>query len=307
MVYTVTFNPAVDYLVYLDDLRAGEIRRAKREAVYFSGKGINVSKVLTCLGVENTALGFLAGFTGRAIADALEQEGIRGDFCYLPSGMTRINVKLRHGMETDINCSGPDIPEESLAELYEKLKNLKADDLLILSGSIPPSLSKNVYSDILGTVGARGVRTVVDADGALLLNALPRQPFLIKPNREELSAVLGRELCSERELIRGAQKLQAFGARNVLLSLGGDGAILCTEAGDIYRMGVAEGVCVNSIGAGDSMLAGFVAGYLSSGGDFAYALRLGTAAGAASAFSEGLATKEKIEAIMKNLSAAVKM
>ena len=301
MVYTVTFNPAVDYLVYLDDVRLGEIQRARKEAVYFSGKGINVSKVLLALGVENTALGFLAGFTGQAIADGLSAEGISTDFCFLPSGMTRINVKLRHGMETDVNCAGPDIPGESLSELYGKLQGLGTGDVLILAGSVPPSVPKTVYAETLRCVAGRGVLAAVDADGALLGNSLEMRPFLVKPNREELSTLLGRALATDETLIEGAKELQMRGARNVLLSLGGDGAIFLGESGEIYRMGVAEGNCVNSIGAGDSMLAGFLAGYLQSGGDFRYALRLGTAAGAASAFSEGLATKQNIDEIMCTL------
>lgn len=301
MVYTLTMNPAVDYLIYLDELCPGEIQRAKREGIYFGGKGINVSRVLTALGTENVALGFLAGFTGRAIADGLTAEGIRTDFCFLPSGMTRINVKLRHGTETDVNCTGADVPAKAMEELYGKLTEIRAGDVLVLSGSIPRSLPKTMYAEILARVSDREVLTVVDADGELLLRALSCAPFLVKPNREELEAVLGRSLKTDPDLIDGARELQTLGARNVLVSLGGDGALLLTEAGEIYRMGAAEGKLVNSVGAGDSMLAGFLAGYLTSGGDAAHALRLGTAAGAASAFSEGLATGEGIAAILKAL------
>lgn len=298
MVYTVTFNPAVDYLVYLSDIRIGEIQRADSEAYYFSGKGINVSKVLHTLGIPNVATGFLAGFTGRAIADALEAEGIEQDFCFLPSGNTRINVKIRHGKETDLNCCGPVIPASSLYALYEKLDRLCDDDILILSGSVPKSVPKAVYAEVLRRVSRTGVLTVVDADGELLQNALPQCPFLIKPNREELSALLHTPMECDATLLFGAKELQHRGARNVLISLGGDGAMLCTEDGAVYRIGAAVGQCVNSIGAGDSMLAGFLAGYLTHGGDFTEALRLGTAAGAASAFSEGLGTKEQIEKLL---------
>lgn len=306
MVYTVTFNPAVDYLVYLSEMKLGAVQRADREVYYFSGKGINASKVLTALGVENTALGFLAGFTGRAIADALTAEGIRHDFSYLPSGNTRINVKIRHGMETDLNCQGPDIPKSAIEAFYEKLKALQAGDLLILAGSVPKSLPKTVYADVMRQVEGRGVTVIVDADGDLLRNALSCRPFLIKPNREELEALLGREMDSEDALTEGARELQRRGARNVLVSLGGDGAILLSESGEVYRMDAAQGDCVNSIGAGDSMLAGFVAGYLGSGGDLSHALRLGTASGAATAFSEGMATRDAIEAILKSLPAPKK-
>lgn len=303
MIYTVTMNPAVDYLVYLDALRVGEIGRSAGEAFYFSGKGINVSKVLRNLGVESTALGFLAGFTGHAIADDLTSCGIPQDFCFLPSGNTRINVKIRHGAETDLNCGGPEVPEASLAEFYGKLARLEAGDTLILSGSVPRGLPKTVYADVLRAVSDREVRTVVDADGELLLNALAEHPFLVKPNREELSALLKREIRTARGVLDGAGILQRRGARNVLVSLGGDGAMLLTEDGHVYRIGVAEGKLLNSIGAGDSMLAGFLAGYAETE-DFAHALRLGTAAGGATAFSEGLGTGEEIGRILGTLPMA---
>lgn len=301
MVYTLTMNPAIDYTVYLDELRVGEIQRACREGICFGGKGINVSRVLTVLGVENVALGFLAGFTGRAIADGLSAEGLRTDFCFLPSGMTRINVKLRHGTETDVNCTGADISAEALTGLCDKLEVLREGDVLVLAGSTPRGISKTVYADILALVSGRGILSVVDADGELLLRSLPCAPFLIKPNREELESVLGRSLKDDRSVVDGARELQRCGARNVLVSLGGDGALLLTESGEVYRMDAAAGECVNSVGAGDSMLAGFIAGYLASSGNVEYALRLGTAAGAASAFSEGLATREGIDAILRTL------
>ena len=299
MIYTVTLNPAVDYLVYLPALSVGEIQRSTREAFYFSGKGINVSKVLLTLGMESVALGFLAGFTGRAIADALTEEGIRHDFCFLPKGSTRVNVKIRHGAETDLNCQGPDIPEEPFAMLVEKLSRLSDGDVLILSGSVPKTLRKDAYAQMMQSVSGKGIRTVVDADGELLLNSLSERPYLVKPNREELSAVLQKPLLSDDALIEGARELQKRGARNVLVSLGGDGAMYCTESGEVYRIGAAQGDCVNSIGAGDSMLAGFVAGLCT--GDPVYALRLGSAAGAATAFAEGMATKEEIDRIFRSL------
>ena len=307
MIYTVTLNPAVDYLLYLPEMRIGEIQRSDREIFDFSGKGINVSKVLTELGVETTALGFLAGFTGRAISEALAEDGVRQDFCFLPSGNTRVNVKLRHGRETDINGQGPDIPEASIGALLWKLRGLTDKDILVLAGSCPKRLRRTIYAEILEKVAPTGVTTVVDADGELLRYALPMRPFLVKPNREELSGILGKPLDSDGAVLEGARKLMEYGARNVLVSLGGDGAILCAESGEGYRIGAVSGTCVNSIGAGDSMIAGFLAGYLSGGGDFEAALRLGSAAGAASAFSEGLGTRLEIEALLRRVPAPVRI
>ena len=325
MIYTVTFSPAIDYLMYLDTVKVGTIQRSAREAIYFSGKGINVSKVMKTLGVETTVLGFLAGFTGRAIADELLSCGIACDFCFLPEGNTRINVKLRHGeagsyttaisgstlnidistksgTETDINAQGPDVPEASLEELYGKIEMLSADDVLIVSGSAQRSLPRDVYQTVLLKASERGARTVLDADGELFRNGLKARPFLVKPNREELAALLGHSVDTDRKVLAAVREVQEMGARNVLVSLGADGAIFVSESGDAYRMGVAKGTCVNSIGAGDSMLAGFLSKYL-TGGSIEDALLTGTAAGAATAFSEGLATREDIEAIRKKIRA----
>ena len=309
MIYTVTLNPAVDYLVYLDRLACGEIQRSTSEAFYFSGKGINVSKVLKTLGMPALALGFLSGFTGRAIADAMREEEIPADFCMLPSscGNTRINVKLRHGEETDVNCTGPVIPDSALSSLKEKLSCAQKGDVVILSGSVPASLPKTVYADLLRLISDKDIVTVVDADGDLFTNALSYRPFLVKPNDEELVRVTGMPCSSDDEVLRAAAVLQKRGARNVLVSLGSRGAILLTEGGEAYRMGVAEGKLYNSIGAGDSMLAGFLAGYLQSGGDFASALRLGTATGGATAFSEGLCTKEAVDALLQDLPQPMKI
>ena len=309
MIYTVTLNPAVDYLVYLDRLTCGEIQRSTSEAFYFSGKGINVSKVLKTLGMPALALGFLSGFTGRAIADAMREEEIPADFCMLPPscGNTRINVKLRHGAETDVNCTGPVIPETELSALTEKLLSLQKGDVVILSGSVPASLGKTVYADLLLLLSDKDVLTVVDADGDLLMHALPHRPFLVKPNDEELVRVTGMPCDSDDEVLLAAEELQKRGARNVLVSLGSRGALLVTEDKAASRMGVAEGKLYNSIGAGDSMLAGFLAGYLQSGGDFASALRLGTATGGATAFSEGLCTKEMVDALLSALPRPTKI
>ena len=307
MVYTVTLNPAVDYYVYTEELRVGEVGRATRESLSFGGKGINVSRVLSALGVQNKALGFLAGFTGHAIEEALQGEGLSTDFCFLPSGLTRINVKLRHGAETDVNGTGAAIPAEALPLLYERLRGLKGGDSLVLAGSAPHGLPETVYGDILSYASDKGVYTAVDASGALLLHALREKPFLVKPNQEELIAVLGRPLSTESEQIRGARELQARGARNVLLSRGKDGALLLLESGECYRMDAPHGECVNSVGAGDAMLAGFLSGFLGTDGDASYALRLGTAAGSATAFSAGFPTCEEIETVLCTLGDPVRI
>lgn len=300
MIYTVTCNPAVDYLMYFEDLSIGAIQRSVREAYYFSGKGINVSKVLKTLGHDSVALGFLAGFTGAAIADDLTAWGIAQDFCMLKEGNTRINVKIRHGKETDLNAQGPIIPDRAIAALHAKLGTLRDGDVLILSGSIPKSMAKTAYAEMLRTVKGKNVPVFVDADGELLRNALPERPFFIKPNREELEALLGRAMQSDGELLAGARELQGLGARNLLISLGGDGAMLCLENGEAYRIGAAKGTCISSSGAGDSLLAGFVAQWTQTG-DVLSALRNGSAAGAATAFSEGLATKDDVLRILETL------
>lgn len=309
MIYTVTMNPAVDYLVYLDSLSCGRIQRSTSEAFYFSGKGINVSKVLKTLGMPALALGFLSGFTGRAIADAMREEEIPADFCMLPPscGNTRINVKLRHGAETDVNCTGPVIPADALEDLALRLDRAEKGDVVILSGSVPASLPKTVYEELLGRLSGKGLITVVDADGELFTSTLVHRPFLVKPNDEELVRVTGMPCGTDDEVLLAAENLQKRGARNVLVSLGGRGAILLTEGGEAYRMGVAAGELCNSIGAGDSMLAGFLAGYLQSGGDYAFALRLGTATGGATAFSEGLCTRGKVDALLQDLPQPTKI
>ncbi len=307
MVYTVTVNPAVDYYVYTDALRVGEIGRATGETVSFGGKGINVSRVLSAFGVENRALGFLAGFTGRAIEEALREEGIDTDFSFLPGGMTRINVKLRHGAETDVNGLGAEVPVEALPLLCDRLSALREGDVLVLAGSSPRGLPDTVYGDILAHVSGSGAYTVVDASGELLLYALREKPFLVKPNLKELETVLGRTLPTEDDLLWGARKLRTLGARNVLLSLGKDGAMLLLESGEGYRISAARGECVNSVGAGDAMLAGFLAGYLITGGDAAYALRLGSAAGSATAFREGFPMRGDVEAVLGSLGDPVRI
>ena len=295
MIYTVTFNPAIDYVVRLDaPLEVGQVNRACGEDCVLGGKGINVSGVLAQLGCPSVALGFVAGETGAWLERGLAAQGLHTDFVHLENGMTRINVKIKAGQETELNGAGPDIPDEALHQLEEKLDGLTENDVLILAGSIPASLPQDVYERLLARLDGRGVRCVVDATRALLVNVLPYHPFLIKPNNHELGEIVGRVLTTDEEIIAAARTLQQKGARNVLVSMAGDGALLVDENGEMHRIGCPKGKVVNSVGAGDSMVAGFVAGYLQSG-SYEQALRLGTACGSATAFSLGLATKEKIE------------
>lgn len=298
MIYTVTFNPAIDYVVWLDGLRPGAVNRARRELIQFGGKGINVSVMLGRLGMESTALGFLAGFTGRAVEQGLVQDGIKTDFIHLDEGFTRINVKLKGGEETEINGQGPAIPAGALEALFRRLDRLTGEDILVLAGSIPSSLPGDIYERILARLDGRGVRAVVDAEGELLCGVLPYRPFLVKPNHLELEAVFGRELRSEEERRVCAGELRKRGARNVLVSLAGDGALLLDETGTFPRIAAPRGAVCNSVGAGDSMVAGFLAGWLNTW-DYAQALRLGVASGSATAFSDGLATGEAVEELLK--------
>ena len=300
MIYTVTFNPAIDYVVHMPRLQHGSVNRVRQEDVFFGGKGINVSTVLQRLGVDTAALGFLAGFTGAAIEQGLQQLGVRTDFVHLPTGLTRINVKIKADTETEINGRGPDIDDASLNQLLMQLDTLRDGDMLVLAGSIPHSLPDTIYEQILRRLQGRGVRTVVDAEGDLLSRVLPYHPFLIKPNHIELGGIFGRTLHSDSEIASCARQLQQRGARNVLVSMAGAGALLLDEDGAVHRMGVPAGQVRNSVGAGDSMVAGFLAGYLETG-DYAHALRMGTAAGSATAFSEGLATKEDILHLLNTL------
>ena len=297
MIYTVTFNPALDYVVFLDGLKLGEINRATRESIFYGGKGINVSTILNMLGMETTALGFVAGFTGKAIEEGLAAEGMHTDFIRLPEGNSRINVKVKHGDETEINGRGPDISGEALDAMFGKLDRLGEGDVLVVSGSIPATLPSDIYERILARLEGRGIRTVVDATRDLLCNVLPYKPFLIKPNNLELGEIFGRELKSDEEIRDCAAQLQQRGARNVLVSMAGDGSLLLDETGACHRLGVPKGKVLNSVGAGDSMVAGFLAGWLEKG-DYAYAHRLGAAAGSATAFSDGLATGEEIRALL---------
>ena len=299
MVYTVTFNPAIDYVVHTGEMRLGATNRSEREEMYFGGKGINVSIVLRELGIPSKALGFTAGFTGEAIEKGLAGMGIDTDFVRLDKGNSRINVKIKAAEETELNGQGPDIDDRAIAALFEKLSRLTDGDTLILAGSIPSSLPSDIYERILGRLSGNNIKAVVDATKDLLLNVLKYKPFLIKPNSHELGEMFGVELTSDEDIEKYARKLKEMGAVNVLVSMAGDGALLIDEYGKKHRCGVCKGTVKNSVGAGDSMVAGFTAGSLN--GDYEYALKLGTAAGGATAFSDGLAQKEKIAELLKTL------
>ena len=301
MIYTVTFNPAIDYVVRLDTpLEVGEVNRAKGEDCVLGGKGINVSGVLAELGCRSTALGFVAGETGAWLERGLAAQGITTDFIHLAQGMTRINVKIKAGQETELNGAGPNIPEAAMQALEAKLDALQKDDVLILAGSIPACLPQTTYERLLARLQGRGVRAVVDATQNLLLKVLPYEPFLVKPNNHELGEIVGRTLTTDADITAAARTLQEKGARNVLVSMAGDGALLLDEKGEVHRIGTPKGRVVNSVGAGDSMVAGFVAGWMQTR-SYSFALRLGTACGSATAFSLGLATKADIDALLATM------
>ena len=301
MIYTVTFNPAIDYIVRMDKFIPGATNRVSYEQVLGGGKGINVSIVLKNLGLDSTALGFMSGFTGREILRQLHSFGCQSDFIELPEGFSRINVKIKtQQQETEVNGQGPDIPQAAIDELYKKLDKLSAGDTLVLAGSIPKSLPDSIYEDIMARLEGRGINIVVDATKKLLLNVLKYKPFLIKPNNHELAEMFNVELKSHDDIIKYAKKLQEQGARNVLISMGGDGAILVAEDGTTSYSPVPKGTLVNSIGAGDSMVAGFLTGYHEKK-DFRFAFLMGVATGSASAFSENLATRPEVEALLSTL------
>ena len=300
MIYTITFNPALDYIVHVDHFTLGEINRTTKEQVFYGGKGINVSAMLANLGFDNIALGFVAGFTGAEIEKRVAGIGVQTDFVHLRQGMSRINVKLKSDLETELNGAGPEITPPDVEELYRKLEQLGAEDTLILSGSIPVGLDDRIYQDIMERLKGRGIRIVVDATKDLLLEVLRYHPFLIKPNHHELGELFGVTTETEEEIIRYAGVLRERGACNVLISMAGDGAILLAEDGRIYRRKPPRGTVKNSVGAGDSMVAGFTAGYLRSG-NYEEALKLGTAAGSASAFSDGLADRAAVMSLYQSL------
>ena len=301
MIYTVTFNPSLDYIVSVDDFQLGLTNRTSSELMLPGGKGINVSTVLGNLGIESTALGFVAGFIGQEIIRRMGEMGIRSDFIVLENGVSRINVKLKSIDGTEINGAGPEISEEAVDCLMKKLDILGRGDILVLAGSIPATLPSDVYERIMGRLQGKDIRIVVDATKDLLLNVLKYHPFLIKPNNHELGEMFDVVLKTNDEIIEYAKKLQEKGARNVLVSMAGDGAILITEEGEVHVTPCPKGEVKNSVGAGDSMVAGFITGYLRSNGDYNEALKMGTAAGSATAFSEDVATGEKIMELYKTL------
>lgn len=293
MIYTVTFNPSLDYIVSVDDFKSGLTNRTSSELILPGGKGTNVSTVLKNLGLESTALGFVAGFTGNEIVKRLNDMGIKSDFISIENGISRINLKLKSIDGTEINGAGPDISEEKVNELMDKLNQLKEGDVLVLAGSIPSSMSDNIYRDIMADLKDRGVMIVVDATKDLLLNVLEYHPFLIKPNNHELGEIFDVKLTTREEVIPYGRKLQEKGARNVLVSMAGEGAVLIAEDGQVFDAPAPKGKLINGVGAGDSMVAGFVAGWIEKQ-DYEYAFHMGVASGSASAFSENLATKEEI-------------
>ena len=297
MIYTVTFNPSLDYIVTVNDFRMGVVNRTSREILFPGGKGVNVSMVLKNLGCESTVLGFAAGFTGQELTRLLEEKGITADFIHVKNGTSRINVKLRAQKETEINGQGPRIAGEDIQRLYKKLDGLQDGDILVLAGSIPDTMPGSMYMDIMQHLQDKKLNIVVDATKDLLVNVLPYRPFLIKPNNHELGEIFHTIITDKDEVVRYAKALQEKGARNVLVSMAGEGAVLVTEDGKEYRTEAPKGTVVNSVGAGDSMVAGFLYGYLTEG-DYEKAFRYGVCTGSASAFSEELATKEEVFALL---------
>ena len=298
MIYTITLNPSIDYIVHMDGLTLGITNRTTGEEYYYGGKGINVSCVLAELDLDSTAIGFTAGFTGEAIEKGIRNERITTDFIRLKHGNSRINIKIKADEETEINGQGPHISPEELEQLMNKLDHIRDGDTLVVAGSVPNTLPDDVYERMLDRISDRDVRIVVDATKKLLLNSLKYKPFLIKPNRQELSEIFGVEVKSEEDTEKYAKELQKMGAKNVLISLGGEGAMLIDEFGEKHKAGVLKEKVINTVGSGDSMVAGFVAGYEKEK-SYPYALKLGSVCGNATAFLPGLATKEKINELLK--------
>lgn len=299
MIYTVTFNPSLDYVVNVPDFETGKVNRTTGETIFPGGKGINVSIVLNNLGIDNKALGFTAGFTGDALITLLKERGVSSDFIKIDEGMTRINVKLRSDEETEINGQGPVITEQHIGDLYEKLDYLDEDDYLVLAGSIPKSMPRTAYKDIMQRLYEKNIKIIVDATNELLLNALSYKPFLVKPNIHELGDVFGVTINDKDDVVKYGRKLMDMGAKNVLVSMAGDGAILLAEDGNVYHTAAPEGEVKNSVGAGDSMVAGFIAGYIDKK-NYEDAFKMGVCTGSASAFSEELATKEEVLELLNN-------
>ncbi len=300
MIYTVTLNPSLDYIVDVDRFGIGDISRVNREFIFAGGKGINVSTVLNNMGVDNTALGFIAGYTGAEIQRKLALKGVKTDFIQLKEGCSRINYTIRNFDSTSINGMGPGISSEDMELLINKISELVSGDVLIMSGSVPGSLPKTIYADIMSAVSDKGIKIIVDALGEPLLNTLQYHPFLIKPNHHELGDIFGVELQKKEEVAEYALRLQEMGACNILVSMAEKGAVLVTRDKEVYSCAAPEGVCVNPIGAGDSMVAGFVAEWIETG-DMEKAFYMGVSAGSASAFSMELATLEEIICVRKQI------
>lgn len=300
MIYTITFNPSIDYMVTVDQFQTGEVNRVQDEYILAGGKGINVSIVLKNLSVESQTLGFIAGFTGKEIQKRVEEKGIHTDFIDVHNGYSRINFKLKSQQETEVNGNGPHISKQDIELLMEKLKKLKKGDILVLSGSIPQCVSNDIYANIMKELQDIGIEIIVDATGELLMKVLEYKPFLIKPNNHELAEMFHVKLFDQKDIVTYAKKLQEMGAKNVLISMAGDGAFFICENGKVYFSEAPKGIVKNSVGAGDSMVAGFIAGYEKTK-DYIQAFKMGVATGSASAFSHDLATQEEVDELLKTV------
>lgn len=300
MIYTVTFNPSLDYIISVKDFELGKTNRTTGEQIMAGGKGINVSTVLKNLGIENVALGFVAGFTGKQIEKMVEENGIQADFITLDQGCSRINVKMKDFDGTEINGIGPVIDEKAIEQLMNQLNALKEGDMLVLAGSIPNGMKDSIYRDIMSELHGKGIEFVVDATKDLLLNVLEFHPFLVKPNNHELGEIFGVELTTRESVVPYAKKMQEMGARNILVSMGGKGAVLLDERKQVHMLPAPKGNLINAVGAGDSMVAGFIAGWMEKN-DYYHGFKMGVSAGSASAFSELLATKEEIKNVFESI------
>lgn len=305
MIYTITFNPALDYIAQVENFKIGEINRTKTETILPGGKGLNVSIVLKNLEIENTALGFVAGFTGEELIRKMESQGVKTDFVKVEKGITRINIKISSMSknkveETALNGMGPQITKGDIDALFEKIQKMSTKDIVILSGSIPKNMDKDIYEKICKVLNEKGITFIVDSTQELLMNVLKYNPFLIKPNKEELEETLNCKISTKEDIVNAAKELKKMGAQNVLVSLGNDGALLLTKEDETYYSKAPKGQVVNTVGSGDSMVAGFLAGYYQTQ-DYEYALKVGVAAGSASAFSIRLATKEDVDLLLKQL------
>ena len=301
MIYTVTFNPSLDYIVAVEDFKLGLTNRTSSELMLPGGKGINVSTVLMNLGIENTALGFTAGFVGDEIVRRLEKMGVKSDFIKISEGVSRINLKLKSIDGTEINGMGPEISTDKVQELMDRLDSLGEGDVLFLAGSIPSSMPDDMYEKIMARLDGKGVMIVVDATKDLLMNVLKYHPFLVKPNNHELGEIFGVELKTREDVVPYGKKLQEKGAANVLISMAGEGAVLIAGNGEVFMEPAPEGKLINGVGAGDSMVAGFMAGWMEKK-DYEHAFHMGISAGSASAFSENLATREEIEKVYRQVT-----